>query len=219
MSTRSWADLVKDAGDVSTFSPIPDGIYDFKVIEAVVKTTGKGKTMFTVKAEVQTGPHAKRLVWDNLTVSPESTSAMGFFFRKMAAMGLTAENFFSREPSDDQVAAALVGRYFRGKVGHSEYNGNPRNDIVGYSPVTAGSSIPVVTPQAAPVAPQVAPVAPPVAPPVQAVAPVAPPVVAPPVAPPVAAAPAVQSPWDATATGPAVLAPNLIPAPQPPLFS
>lgn len=210
MSTRSWADLVKDAGDVSTFSPIPDGTYDFKVIEAVVKTTSTEKTMFTVKAEVQTGPHAKRLVWDNLTISPESAGAMSFFFRKMSALGLTAENFFAHEPTDDQVATALVGRYFKGKVGHSEWKGNPRNDIVGYLPATAGSAIPLTTPQAAPVAHQ----APPVAPPVQAAPPVAPPIAAPPVAPP-----AVQSPWDVTATGPAVLAPNLTPAPQPPLFS
>lgn len=250
MATRSWKDLVKDAGDVTTFSALPDGPYNFKVLEAKVQKTSSDKTMFVVKAEVQDGPHAKRLVWDNITVTEDNPKAMGFFFGKMAALGLTPENFFSRlsedaDESDRQIAAALPGRYFRGLVGHREWKGVTKNDISRYLPAGAASApMPTAAPAYAAPAPQAAPpMAPapqaappmaapaPVAAPVYAAppAPVAPPVAAPapvavapaPVAPapaPVAPAPAVESPWDVSATGPAVLQPNLTPAPQPPVF-
>jgi hypothetical protein len=87
MGSVNWADLVKDnannpnagGGD---FSPLPPGDYNLKVVQADVAQTQGGKTMFKVRAEVQDGPNAKRLLFDNLVVSPESVGAMGIFFRR-----------------------------------------------------------------------------------------------------------------------------------------
>ena len=53
MSTLNWGDLVKDAGDVGSYDPLPDGDYDLTVVEATAKVSQSGKTMFAIKAQVQ----------------------------------------------------------------------------------------------------------------------------------------------------------------------
>lgn len=179
-NSTNWAELVKDAGaSGGTFTALPASDYDLKVLSATATTTSTGKTMFKVKAEVQTGTYAKRLVFDNLVVSPDSAPAMGFFFRKMNALGLD-ENFFRSGPTDDQIAAAMEGRPFKGKVKIEKYQGQDKNAIDSYAPAstTAGygqapspsatasvaqAPAPAPAPQAAPVAPVAAPA--PVAPP------------------------------------------------------
>ena len=97
MSTLNWGDLVKEAGDVASYDPLPDGDYELQIIEATAKTTQSGKTMFAIKAQVTVGAHAKRLVWDNLVVSTDNPTALGIFFRKMNALGLGQEYFARRD--------------------------------------------------------------------------------------------------------------------------
>ena len=118
MSTLNWGDLIKDAGDAGSYDALPDGDYDLVVVEATAKVSQSGKTMFAVKAQVEGGAHNKRLVWDNLVVSPESQGALGIFFSKMHALGLPKEYFMqSPQPSNAQIEQILVGRRFRAQVG------------------------------------------------------------------------------------------------------
>lgn len=219
MSSTNWLDLLNEAkqnGGPQDFGPIPAGEYHFKVLEAETRQTQTGKTKYTIKAQVQTGAHANRLVWDDLIVSPESAGAMGFFFRKMKAIGLGQE-FFQTQPNDDQVTAALKDREFLGKVIIDTYGGKERNKIDGYKPLAAAPTgfIPPSPQAGAPQAPQQgfppaqAPVAPQAAP-----QPAAPPAQDPwagqaPTAAPVA--PPAQDPWVAAAPAPA-------PAPGAPAF-
>ena len=196
MANLNWGDLVKDASAGGNFEPLPDNDYDFKVVEASTTTTQTGKTMFKLKAEVQTGPYAKRLIWDNLVVSPDSPNALGFFFGKMKALGLGAE-FFATSPSNAQIEAALLNRTFRGTVGSRVYNGENRNELKRYSP--SQNAGPAFAPPAA-AAPQIAKDAPAPAPAPQAApAPQTAPAPAP--APQAAPAPAESSPWNQPADG------------------
>jgi hypothetical protein len=55
VSSRNWADLIKDAGDAGSYEPLPDGDYDLVVVEATATTSQSGKTMFKVKAQVEGG--------------------------------------------------------------------------------------------------------------------------------------------------------------------
>lgn len=190
MSQLNWSELIKEAASSTTsYEPLPDGDYELKVLEAAVATTSTGKTMFKVKSEVQSGPHARRFLWDNLVISPENSTAMGIFFSKMGALGLGAD-FFAQNPANEQIAQAMNGRTFRGTVGSRPYNGEIRNEFKRYLPAQANvpttpvapASAPAPAPApapaaAAPAAAPVAPVAPPVAPsaPVGEVAPPAPP--------------------------------------------
>jgi hypothetical protein len=161
MSSLNWSDLIKEAGETQSYEPLPDGDYNFTVLEGTAKVTQSGKTMFSLKAQVDDGPHAKRLVWDNLVVSPDNPTALGIFFRKMTAMGL-AKEFFDSNPSNAQIEQAMVGRKFRGQVGSRTYNGNKRNEIKNY--YTTANAAATAAPRTAAAPAPVAPPAPPAAP-------------------------------------------------------
>ncbi len=136
MPTRSWTDLLGDAGEGGSYEPLPEGDYDFVVKEAQTKTATTGRTMYVAKCEVEAGPNAKTLVWHNFVVTPDNPTALGFFFRNMNALGLNAQ-FFQSNPGDHQVAEALVGRRFRGQVVQRAYQGQMKNEIKAFWPANA----------------------------------------------------------------------------------
>jgi pyruvate/2-oxoglutarate dehydrogenase complex dihydrolipoamide acyltransferase (E2) component len=176
MSSLNWGDLVKDAGEVGSYEPLPDGDYDLQIVEAIAKVAQSGKTMFAVKAQVQGGAHNKRLVWDNLVVTPDSPAALGMFFRKMAAVGLNRE-FFATNPSNAQIEAALQNRSFRAQVGSRTWNGSKKNEIKMYyvsnqaAPAATTAAAPAPAPAPAPAAAAPAPAPAPAAAPAEAPAP------------------------------------------------
>lgn len=159
MSSLNWSELVKDAGDTSSYEPMPEGDYELKVVESKATNTQSGKTMFKVTTEVQGGPFNKRKVWDNLTVSPENPKALTMFFVKMSALGLGKE-FFDTNPSNAQIEAALLHRTFRGKVTQETYQGNVGNKIGTYHRAVAATASAPAAAVAAPPAPAPAPATP-----------------------------------------------------------
>lgn len=160
MSTINWGDLVKEAGaSAGNYEPLPDGDYDFKVLEAKATVSASGKTMFKIKAEVQGGAHNKRLVWDNLVVSPENPSALGIFFSKMAALGVPREFFTNNNPSNAQIEASIDGKFFRAQVGSRTWQGNKQNEIKKYYVTQTATTASAPAPVAAAPAPAPAPAA------------------------------------------------------------
>lgn len=129
----SWSDLVRDAGEAGAFEPVPDGDYDLLVTEAIFKPSKQGKKMWNTKNRIEGGPHNGRVVWDNLVVTADNPNALMFFFRKMAALGLSRD-FFQSNPSDMQVAESLKGKRFRATLATRTYNGNRTNNIQVYHP-------------------------------------------------------------------------------------
>ena len=221
MSGTNWLDLMKDSQSAGGgFAPLPEGDYDLKVLEASATTTSTGKPMFKLKNEVQSGPHAKRLVWDNIVVSTDNPTALGFFFRKMKALGLD-ENFFATGPGDGQITSALTGRSFRGKISVRTWNGKDQNEIKEYYPVQGAPVAGGFTPGAPVAAPYAAPAPAPAPAPVPAAAPAPAPVAAAPdpwqptVVP--STAPPAADPWAAAPVAPSA-PPAGIPAPPAPPF-
>lgn len=150
MPLQSWADLAEQAGEDTGFSALPAADYDLKIIQAEAKQSGTGKTMFKITAEVTSGPYAKRRIWANLVVTPDNPVALNIFFRQMAAIGIS-KDFFATNPSDHNVAEALLDKEFRGQVVIKQYQGEDRNDIKSYSRIskTADSApVPPTTPKA-----------------------------------------------------------------------
>jgi hypothetical protein len=205
---KSWGDLLNDAGGAGdSFEPIPPGDYDFEISQADVKQTQNGKTMYSVRCKVESGPHANRLVFHNFVVSPENPNALAMFFRQLNVLGLNRE-FFAQNPGDHHVAEALVGKRFRGQVTIKTWQGQDRNEVkqfytavsgaLGNGTPTPGPQIP--TPQASQPAPP--PAAPPAAP---APAPA-----------PAYAAPAQPAPAPAPQAAPAAPAPPPVQQPTPP---
>ena len=159
MTTVNFAELVQKAGDAAAktnYEPLPEGDYEFKVVEAQATTASTGKLMFKLTNEVQGGPHDKRRVWDQWVVSPDNETAMNIFFAKGAAMGLGKE-YWMANPSAAQVEQALVGRAFRGKVAVRTYQGKASNEIKNYYASSSASIAPSAAPVAAAPAPAPAP--------------------------------------------------------------
>lgn len=159
MSQLNWGELIKEAAasGSGSYEPLPDGDYELKVVEASATTTQTGKAMFKVKSEVQTGAYARRLLWDNLVVSPENGKAMNMFFMKLGALGITQESLQANQPSNEQIAQALVGRPFRATVGTRVWNGENRNEFKRYLPAAPVGSVSAPAPAAAAPAPAPAP--------------------------------------------------------------
>ena len=141
MAELNWGELTKDAETIEEYSVLPNGDYDFTVASVEVKTTQNGKTNFALKAQVLSGPHKGRLVFENIIISPDSPKALGFAFAKFAALGLTRE-YFSQSPANATIAAAMTGRSFRGTLGSREYQGKTYNEIKKYFPVQGGTVAP-----------------------------------------------------------------------------
>jgi hypothetical protein len=197
--TISWDDLIRDAGDaITSFEPIPEGDYDLECVDAKVKPTKDGKKkMFEVKCKVVGGAHNGRFIWDNIVLTTDNPNALGFFFKKMAGFGLTADYFKTQRPSDERIVGDLKGRRLRAKIGHRVWNGEKKNEVKNYYPQAgAGGALPPSVPGAPPM--PAAPPAPAPAPQAAAPAPAAPQPPAPP-APVEQPQPPVQDPWAAQA--------------------
>lgn len=119
MSGVNWNDLLETAGHVGA---LPPGPYDVEVTKAVRKDATTGKLMYNVTFKVLSGPHANATIFNNFVVSKDNPTAMGFFFRHMAAMGLTRD-FFATNPAPEQVAQALHGKFATLDVINEEYQG------------------------------------------------------------------------------------------------
>jgi hypothetical protein len=206
MADIPWDDLMDAAGS-SDYAPIPQGDYDLKIIETEATTSSTDKPMWKVTTAVMNGPHEGRKVWTQQTLTMDNADALNVFFRQMAAAGLTAE-FFKTKPNNQQIADALMGRTFRGKVTIREWNGVPRNNIKQWNPMGAGSA------GAPPGAGTGAPPPPPAASAPPAAAGPPPPAAAPP-APAATAPPAAAAPAAAAAPPPPPAAPPAAPVPEP----
>lgn len=167
MPIRSWQDLLNDAGGAGdSFEPIPSGDYDFEISQADATQSQNGKTMYKIRAKVESGPHKDRLVFHNFVVSPENPNALAMFFRQMNVLGLNRD-FFAGDPSDHQVATELTGRRFRGQVTIKTWQNQDRNEIKQFYTATSGSlgngqpvpgpAVPQAAPSPAPAAPAPAP--------------------------------------------------------------
>lgn len=215
MADIPWDELM-DAADGSDFAPIPQGDYDLKIIETEATTSSTDKPMWKITTAVMNGPHEGRKVWTQQTLTMDNPDALNVFFRQMAAAGLTGA-FFKTKPNNQQIADALMGRAFRGKVTIREWQGVPRNNIKQWNPLgaaaagapggppppAAGTTPPAGPPPPAAATPPPAAAAPPPAASAPPAAAAPPPAAAPPAAP--AAPPASEAP---AANGAATPAPE-----------
>lgn len=151
MSDIEWGTLFNDAKTAS-FDALPPGEYDVYVAEAEVKVSSNtGKQMIKTKLQVESGPHAGRIIWNNFVLSPESPQAMGFWFRNFKALGIEPEFFTQGSPSLEYAAVELVGKRARVKTKIRQWQGQDQTDIDAIKPAAgpapvAGSPAPSAAP-------------------------------------------------------------------------
>lgn len=136
MTTVQWQDLLKAAGE-GGLTPLAPGEYDMYVDSATAKQSSSGKDMIALRFKVESGPHEGRPVHSNIVISPESTAALGFLFRKMSAFGLS-QDYFEKNPTLEQVAEELENRRCIADVTVREWQGQERNDINTIKPPADG---------------------------------------------------------------------------------
>ncbi len=63
-----------NVGDVTDFSPIPDGEYLVKLVDIETDSTRSGDEMWKLRLQVDGGEHDGRLLFDNLVFSAKAMS-------------------------------------------------------------------------------------------------------------------------------------------------
>ncbi len=198
MTTYDFKKLLQDAKAGGAW---PLGDYDFEVADANVKVSGNGSgnEMLVTKLRCLVGPYAGKHITNNFVLTIDNPTALGIFFRHMAAFGLD-DNFFAQigEGNLAPAAQALKGRRARITIGHRQWNGGTQNDVKAVNPLTDGLSNTL---------PGAVAGSPPPPPPAQAMTPPPPPSTPPPPPPP---------PPPAMATPPSAPPPPPPPVPQQP---
>lgn len=223
-SWKDYAEAAEAAGGTTTIGPLPDGKYNFKVIESEYREFASGSKGLATNCVIEDGPYQGKRVYKTFFIVGTSQASLNILFRQLAAMGVNKEYIYAL-PEDmvvanTQLAAELIGRRFLGTVVRDdrkpEYPAIKYVDppLSGPSKVAEGQTTPsyppapgvpsypsapttAYAPAAAPVAPAAAPTPAPAAP-VPSAAPVAPAAPWVPQAASAPTAPIVDDPWSST---------------------
>jgi hypothetical protein len=122
----NFADLAKEAE--GAFEPVPVGTYECVVNSAELKAASTGKNMYALTYKIQDGPHAGRILFNNVTISPDNPNAMRMFFKNMLAMGI-GRDFWDSNPSLGSVCGMLEGAPVVVTIAHKEWAGEMREDV------------------------------------------------------------------------------------------
>jgi hypothetical protein len=114
MADESWDSFMSDAKDA--LKPLPEGTYNFVITETEGKTSKTGNPMVVVKAKVADGPEAGKAIKQFYVLRMASQAKK--FMAHMKAMGITLEVLQEHKPTMQQLAKAMEGKPFRGKVKH-----------------------------------------------------------------------------------------------------
>lgn len=115
MADESWDDIIAEAGD--SFNLPPEGEYDFVITETEAKVSANsGNPMIETKAKIVGGPHNGKAIKRFYIVRSVKTARS--FMNHMQAVGISVETLRDQKPTLDQIAKAIVGKPFRGKVVH-----------------------------------------------------------------------------------------------------
>lgn len=171
----------KEAGISGGLLPDMEGEFVATTVNAGANQGGKDQ--IGVLWKCVGGPNDGASGWENITISPESPKAMGFFFRTMAKFGMD-DAFFQRQPQPTiaEMAERIKGHTVQMKVSTRTVEARkPGEEAKQFQQwnvqrvISGPGGIPVGTGVQSPAAvPAPAPVAAPVAAPVPAAAPAAP---------------------------------------------
>lgn len=150
MPSLSWSKLVEEA-DVPEDKLLDPGEYDLVLRSVKAGATKNGDPQFNCRYEVESGPHEKTTVWDNITIFQEASKskALAINMRKLFTLGADAK-FLQSEPSNEEIIQRIVGSHITVTLEINEWNGNSRNQIKTFKANTSAASAPAQTASAAP---------------------------------------------------------------------
>lgn len=135
MAGKNWKDLHTDA------TTVIQGDFPLVIDSAEATKSQGGKDMIKCKVKVESGVYANRMIYHNFTISEESPAAMRMFFSQMAILGINAK-WWNANPDVpvSEVAKAIEGRRFTGKVGIKTWQGADREEIQEFKPAVGGAT-------------------------------------------------------------------------------
>lgn len=120
MAGASWDEIIAEAGD--GFNRPPEDEYEFRITSAEA-VTGKKDPFYEqlkIEAKIAQGPQAgKSIKTFYLVKAVGDTKRLAKFLRQLRVLGISADTLRSEQPSMAQIAKAIEGRPFIGKVKHN----------------------------------------------------------------------------------------------------
>lgn len=130
---KSWSDRRKEAdAEGAKFAPLQPDRYSFVIVDAAKVEEKDGNPRFKINPAVEVGERAKARVFHTFYVS-DKPAGMRYFFEQMDALGLD-QSFFDRDPSNEEIAAALKGRRFTAEVYNDEWEGKVNQKLRKFTP-------------------------------------------------------------------------------------
>lgn len=132
-TTYNWSEMQKEA------TVVLEGEFSITVVKSDAVKSQNGKDMIKAQFKIDSGTYAGRKLFSNFVISPESPSAMRMFFNQLAVFGLDAAFFASiagQPPA--AIASALDGRKAIAILKKGQWNGQDREEIIGYKPALGG---------------------------------------------------------------------------------
>ena len=180
MATANIADLyASTVGEGAAAGLLPAGPYTARVETTEATTASTGKPMIKFRLAVVGGPYDEEAIFGQFVLTTEGDKAavaLRIYFQQMAAFGLDGA-YMAQNPTQEQIAAALIGRHATVVVKHKDGNVNisaikplkaepaaPQPPSVPAAPVAPSAPTPPAAPVAGPPAAPTAPAAPPVPP-------------------------------------------------------
>lgn len=112
-----------------------DTDYLVKLISARASLTKNEKDIFFLRFKVVSGEGEGLLIETELVFSPESPSAIQFFFQRMATLGAD-KDFFATDPKPGEICGKIMtDRTYRVRIRLREFNGRVKTDIVRINPL------------------------------------------------------------------------------------
>jgi hypothetical protein len=138
-----WLAIIQQ-GKSAAFTVIPNNDYHIKVEEPTAVMSSTGKPMIKFRCRVQSGPHARSSLLTQQVLTADNPQAVAIFLRFLAAFGVDEQWLTSLGKSQDlsPIARVLDGREAVATVGQREWQGEMRNEVVRFKPMTAGQPVP-----------------------------------------------------------------------------
>lgn len=135
---KSWSERRKEAdAEGAKFAPLVPDRYSFVIVDDAKVEEKDGNARFKINPAVESGERAKARVFHTFYVS-EKPAGMRYFFEQMDAVGL-GNDFFDRDPSNEQIAKALKGRRFTAEVFNDEWEGKVNQKLRKFAPAVGSA--------------------------------------------------------------------------------
>lgn len=159
MPTKPWSAKIAEAQKAPSFKELDEGTYNFVINDAGKVGEYNGVEQISINPSVESGPRTGSRLFHNFNFPDDNPQVLRIVFEQFQALGL-GDEYFTSEPSMEQVAQALKGRRFTADVVHSKSNRDPSKTFVNLRNFKPSVSPSTISGPAGPAGPSAGPAGP-----------------------------------------------------------